>query len=157
MINIIEGNILNAKEDIICQQVNCQGVMGAGLAKQIKNKYPKVYENYRHICQDYKNNKKSLLGQVIFGIQTNDNKIIANLCGQDKYGRDKQYTNYSALRKSLNEIYNSVTNVNSTLKGKSIAIPYGIGCGLAGGNWDVVYKMIEDIFKDYDVTIYKLS
>lgn len=36
------GDILKSKADIICQQVNCKGAMGAGLAKQIKEKYPKV-------------------------------------------------------------------------------------------------------------------
>lgn len=41
-IEIIEGNILDYKEDIIVQQVNCRGVMGSGLAKQIMNKYPSV-------------------------------------------------------------------------------------------------------------------
>lgn len=30
MIKTIEGNILDAEEDIICHQVNCKGVMGAG-------------------------------------------------------------------------------------------------------------------------------
>ncbi len=35
MVKIVKGNILNATEDIICQQVNCMGIMGAGLAKQI--------------------------------------------------------------------------------------------------------------------------
>lgn len=38
MIKTIEGNILDAEEDIICHQVNCKGVMGAGLAKQSKSK-----------------------------------------------------------------------------------------------------------------------
>ena len=54
MINIVKGNILNATEDIICQQVNCKGVMGAGLAKQIKEKYPEVFESYSEF---YKINK----------------------------------------------------------------------------------------------------
>ena len=30
MIKTVYGNILDATEDIICHQVNCQGVMGAG-------------------------------------------------------------------------------------------------------------------------------
>jgi len=37
----------------------------------------------------------------------------------------------------------------------SIAIPYGIGCGLAGGKWDIVYDIIEEVFNDYDVVIYR--
>ena len=46
MIKIVNGNIVSAKEQIIAHQVNCRGVMGAGLALQIRNKYSEVYEEY---------------------------------------------------------------------------------------------------------------
>lgn len=38
MVKYIKGDILNVTEGIIVQQVNCKGVMGAGLAKQIRDK-----------------------------------------------------------------------------------------------------------------------
>ncbi len=38
----------------------------------------------------------------------------------------------------------------------SIAIPYRIGCGIANGDWNKVYKIIEKVFEDYSVTLYKL-
>ena len=37
MIKIIEGNIVNAKTDFIIHQVNCQGVMGSGVAKALRD------------------------------------------------------------------------------------------------------------------------
>ena len=37
MITEKRGDLLNAKENIIAHQVNCKGVMGAGIAKLIKN------------------------------------------------------------------------------------------------------------------------
>ena len=43
---VIKGDLLKAKEDIIIHQVNCQGAYGAGLAKQIANKYPKAKKEY---------------------------------------------------------------------------------------------------------------
>ena len=30
-----------------------------------------------------------------------------------------------------------------------VAIPYGLGCGLAGGNWNIVYGIIARQFEDY--------
>lgn len=42
-------------------------------------------------------------------------------------------------------------------KNLKIAIPYGIGCGIANGDWNIVYKIIEEVFDDYEVTLYKLS
>jgi len=157
MIKIVEGDILEAKEDIIAHQTNCMGVMGSGLAKQIKKKYPKVYENYCHICQEALQKRENLLGKIIWGVLTGDDKIIANLCGQYKYGRDKQHTHYPALYSALRHLYNAVTSPDSTLKDMTIAIPYGIGCGLGGGDWNLVYEMIEEVFQDYDVAIYKLT
>lgn len=154
MIKIVEGNILNATEDIICQQVNCQGVMGAGLAKQIRNKYPEVYPSYKKFCEGCKdNNKRTLLGEIQ-AINVSDGKVIANLFGQFSYGRDKQYTDYKALKECLEGILKLASMFNDN---DSIAIPYEIGCGLAGGSWGIVYKIIEDVFKDYKVTIYKFK
>ena len=39
----------------------------------------------------------------------------------------------------------------------SVAIPYGIGCGIANGDWNIVYKIIEKVFQECDVTLYKLD
>ena len=151
MIRIVEGSILNAVEDIICQQVNCQGVMGAGLAKQIRDKYPAVYTSYKKFCDGYNyNDRMTLLGQIQTTM-VSDGKIIANLFGQYNYGRDKQHTEYNALTGCLEQILELAKLFND-----SIAIPYNLGCGLAGGDWSIVYAIIEEVFDDYDVTIYKL-
>ena len=32
MIKVVNGSLLDATEDILCHQVNCQGVMGSGVA-----------------------------------------------------------------------------------------------------------------------------
>jgi O-acetyl-ADP-ribose deacetylase (regulator of RNase III) len=155
LIKIIQGNILDAPEDILVQQCNCQGVMGAGLAKQIRDKYPKVYIGYKKLTDQYRKVPSHLLGSTLF-INVDD-KVIANIFGQLTYGRNDIYTDYKALKAGLLSIYNSVTSEYNIDKNKTIAIPYGIGCGLAGGDWNIVYPMIEEVFKDYDVSIYKLA
>jgi hypothetical protein len=38
-------------------------------------------------------------------------------------------------------------------KNKTIAFPYKMGCHRGGGDWDIVYKMIEDAFKDSDCDV----
>ena len=55
MIQYKNGNILNCTEDIIVQSVNHKGVMGSGLAKQIKDKWVGIInenESYKSICRD---------------------------------------------------------------------------------------------------------
>lgn len=49
-VNLIEGNILTLptrnENTIICHQVNCRAAMGAGLARQIRDKWPVVFDEY---------------------------------------------------------------------------------------------------------------
>lgn len=49
MIKIIEGNIVNAKTDFIIHQVNCQGVMGSGVAKALRDYDEGIYKHYRKV------------------------------------------------------------------------------------------------------------
>lgn len=148
-IEVIEANILTAKEDIIVHQVNCLGVMGAGLALQIKRKYPLVYDKYKIACIN--NESKDLLGKIQM-IKVDNNKIICNLFGQLNYGRNKIQTDYEAINKCYDKLYRYAKLNNLT-----VAIPYNIGCGLAGGDWAKVLNIIENRFKDKSIIkIYKI-
>jgi O-acetyl-ADP-ribose deacetylase (regulator of RNase III) len=137
----ISGNILDVTEGIIVQQVNCQGVMGAGLAKQIREKYPHVYENYRDV---YEVAEGSLLGVVCY-VHVSPKLCISSVFGQEYYGRNKNivYTNYNALKTGLADI----SSVAQAL-GYQVYIPHGIGCGLANGDWNVVLSIIEETTPD---------
>lgn len=135
------GDIFDSDADIICHQVNCQGTMGSGIAKTIKERYPEAYTEYKTVCFAFP--KENLLGQV--RIVLSGDRLIANIFGQFNYGRDKNvvYTSYKALKSGLTEVHNKALRDNL-----SVAIPYCIGCGLANGDWNVVSKMIEDVFND---------
>ena len=155
----IKGDILSKNitghELIVCQQVNCKGVMGAGLAKQIRNQFPRLYEKYRQKCLTTRNSKE-LLGEVQFyftyGDQPGMDFVIANIFGQDRYGRDKCYTDYNALRKGLKEVRKVATPLPArTLT--TVRIPYGMGCGLAGGKWETVYQIIIEELIAYGIPV----
>lgn len=153
MITIVNGNLLEATEDIICHQVNCQGVMGSGIAAQIRKKWPNVYTDYKLYVERYQNLYKSPLGTMQI-VPLPNKQIVCNIFGQDNYGRDKRCTSYDALYEALCslDIYASTNNL-------TIAMPYGIGCGLGGGDWRIVREIISSVFEDADgnipVTIYK--
>lgn len=163
MIKYVTGNILDSEADAILHQVNCQGTMGAGLAKQIKDCYPHVYEKYRTACTKDKFecralglDKSRLLGkiQIIPKQHHSENEsniasqVIVNLFAQEFFGRDRRYTDYDALRSCLRK-------VNERFAGQTVAIPYFMGCGLAGGSWDIVLEIIVREFQDCNVLIYK--
>ena len=143
------GNILDAKENLICHQVNCRGVMGAGLAKDIKYRYPKVYNNYRSLFGDPYIETSAFLGEVQY-VEIEKDKYICNLFGQDYYGNNPfiTYTSYKALRSCLEKVKDVAIEHNY-----SIALPYKIGCGKANGSWVEVLNIIEEVFKDSGLTV----
>lgn len=147
------GNILESDANIICHQVNCQGVMGAGLALQIRKRYPSAFEEYRGTCTKAAGNRQDLMGTIQLS-PVGQRKLIAHCFGQFGYGRYGCHTDYDALREAMTRVCAFAKETSM-----SIAIPYGIGCGLAGGNWLTVKRILSEVFADsnVDVTIYALQ
>lgn len=149
MVKIISGNLLDSKEDYICHQVNCQGVMGSGVAKAIRDEWPEVFTEYRSyidMCFG------TPLGSVCYAPINNSNQVVANMFAQSSYGYDgKRYTSYDAFCNCLNAMARDIP------KSKTIAFPYKIGSDRGGANWNIIYAMICEILGDWDVTIYKLE
>jgi O-acetyl-ADP-ribose deacetylase (regulator of RNase III) len=152
MIKYKKGNVLDATENIIIQSVNHQGKMGAGLAKQIATKYPDLVLNYKALCNISfdKIRRNGIFSYYIIG----KDKYIMSIFGQDKYGRDKKYTDYISFGNGLEQVA-----MFAQAQDYSIAIPSGIGAGLGGGDWDVILDIIENCFSyysDVEVAIYSL-
>lgn len=156
------GNLLDAPVDYICHQVNCQGRMGSGIAKQIRERWPIVYEQYmagfKAIEEESVKWEDQLdVSEVLLGrlqqIKVNDKQTVINMFAQQYYGYDgKRYTSYDAFWACLGGIRDSVP------KGSKIGFPAKIGCGLGGANWEVIFRMIEQVLGDeYEVYIYMLE
>jgi O-acetyl-ADP-ribose deacetylase (regulator of RNase III) len=139
------GDIFNSNADVICHQVNCQGVMGAGIAKQVRTLYPKIYTRYVQICKEHRGHT---LGRIMLD-QVNDTRTICSMFAQEYYGRDKRYTDYNAFRKCLRCL------ANNTVPHSTIALPYNIGCGLAGGDWNIVLPIIKEELANFTVELWK--
>ena len=100
MINHVKGDIFKGDADIIIHQVNCQGVMGSGVAKQVKDLYPNVYVHYREYCKDF--TPEEMLGTVFMVPIDNKPRFVANFFSQNDFGYDGNcYTNYEAFEKCL--------------------------------------------------------
>lgn len=130
------GNLVTGNYDIFCHQVNCMGVMGAGIARQIRLRYPEVYSSYIEKCK----NDSNLLGNIQC-IATSDGRICVNFFSQMGYGKDKIYTDYAAFRLCLSRL--KIYLDTYVPQDRIVAFPYGIGCGLAGGNWTIISKLLE--------------
>lgn len=147
------GNLLDAPVDYICHQVNCQGRMGSGIAKQIRERWPIVYEHYIALYNTKGIDvRHELLGKIQV-VNVASNKNIINMFGQESYGYDgKRYTSYDAFWACLGEIREHIP------KGSKIGFPAKIGCGLGGANWEIIFRMIKEVLDDeYEIYIYMLE
>lgn len=149
-----KGDVLKSKAGLICHQVNCLGIMGGGLAKQVKEQYPHVYNEYVSLVKCCKKDNVSLLGDVQF-CYLNEDADIANVFGQENIGTSKRQTDYEALKKAFAKIHKYIDDVNSggVFAIERVAIPKYFGCGLAGGDWDTVLGIITDTLNDLDITL----
>jgi O-acetyl-ADP-ribose deacetylase (regulator of RNase III) len=143
------GNLLDAQTDVIAHQVNCQGVMGSGVAKQIREKWANVYTAYRAEYDLFTDLNKPLLGNCQL-VQVNDHQYVANLFGQDKYGYDgKRYTSYDGIYDTLTSL--TIQMMDNGME--SLAIPYKMSSDRGGADWNIILAMIESVFKNTNITI----
>ena len=150
MMKTVNGDILTPNTEdrgvIVCHQCNCRGVMGAGLALQVRNMHPGIYSLYRDKCRQIAAGIGGL-GDVQFcSALSSSGYIVANIFGQDEYGRNRRYTDYDALRKAF-------TNIATGFPTYTIRIPYMMGCGLAGGDWEMVFGIIKETLVDAGVNV----
>lgn len=141
------GSIFDAGAQVVAHQVNCRGVMGSGVAAQVARLYPNVYEAYKNFCKIVPDDE--LLGKCLLVRDMDSSVYIANLFGQYDFGRSRRHTNYSALARALHFLAEHMRSNDLT----QVAIPYKLGCDRGGGDWDVVYRLIEDELADFIVLI----
>lgn len=144
MIVFKKGNIFNAETRVIAHQVNCQGVMRSGLAKQVRDKYPQVYDDYVDFI-NYFDDKKQMLGLCLFTDAESD-RTIANLFGKLNSGSGDGLDE-TMLRQSFQDLKTQM----KMLKFKSVAIPYKIGSSLGGDNWETILGILKEVFADDDI------
>lgn len=150
MVKICEGDLLASHCNVICHQTNCMGVMGSGIARAIRASYPAAYQA---LVDRYARGEATLGSTDI--VWNEDGRYVVNCYAQQNYlPRGVRHTNYEALQACLSDI-------KRTFYGKDyvIGFPYKIGCGLGGGDWSVVYKMICDTFEgeEWNVEIWRLN
>jgi O-acetyl-ADP-ribose deacetylase (regulator of RNase III) len=149
MLRNIQGNLLESDCDVIAHVVNCQGVMGSGIAKQIKTKWPEAFNGYSTFLK--KVGSKDAFGLCMVVVNDEPNvPVVANLFAQFNYGTNKRQLDYERLYTSLEHLVKIMKNH----KWKSVGFPYGMGAGLAGGDWRIINVMIEALFDDFDINIY---
>lgn len=114
--------------------------MGAGIAKQIKQRYPEAYEADQNFPIPIGSRKR--LGR--FSKAQVGNRLIYNLYGQYDYGRGK-HTELDMLEKAVRSMLEDLRHH----EGK-IGFPYGMGAGLGGGDWNEIESMLQRCSEDFE-------
>lgn len=116
----IKGNIFDTKADVICNAVNCIGVMGAGVAKAFADKFPEMYWSYQNSCKS----KMVNIGKGhYFYLSDEDNwKMIANVPTMFYPG---SIANLGDISLSLCDLF----EVMNTHHLNTVVMPF-LGCGI---------------------------
>jgi len=144
-LSYVKGDLLSTDIKHIVHGCNNRGVMGSGVAKAIRSKYPSAFTDYQDYFLD---GKKPELGSLIFSFQ-DDDKVIINAITQQNYGRDPStvYVSYWAVADAFRRI---------EIRGLGkIALPM-IGAGLANGDWNVISAIISNTLVKTQATVYIL-
>ncbi len=140
---IVNGN------KIIVHICNDIGGWGKGFVMAISKKWKGPENKYR---EWYKSKENFNLGEVQF-VQVQEDLWVANLIGQHKINKDENGNapiRYDAVESGLSKVADFAHEINA-----SVHMPR-IGCGLAGGKWEMIEPIIEKTIlkKDINTTVY---
>ena len=137
----VKGDILDAEHGIIGHQVNCQLVMDTGLAKQVRDKYPHVFSEYKAVMSTM--NTKQRLGKCQMVVAKPPNVLfVANLFGQLHFRpKGMVHTDCAALGAALRNLQRWQKIFFPTYP---IFLPNGLGCSGGRGEWSIVEGIIRD-------------
>lgn len=146
MVKYVQGDLFDSGADLIAHGCNCRGGFGSGVAYTMAQKYPKA----RWYYLDKFDEDGWHLGEVQF-VHMSNGKWVANCATQDAFmPRGKCHADYGAIRTAMGL-------VKDFAKGKSLSLAMPkIGAGLAGGDWNTIEAILNEVFSDYDITVYYL-
>jgi hypothetical protein len=118
--------------------------MGSGIALQIKNEMPAVFDAYKYHeeCSGLK------LGTISYA--KIGKGIVVNLHAQNLYGYDgSRFVNYEAIYETLRQTKEVMLSKNL----KTLGVPYKMACDRAGGDWRIIETMLNVIFENSGIDI----
>lgn len=145
MVNFTSGNLFDSNCEYLINTVNCEGVMGKGIALDFKKKYPDMFLDYVEKCKN---------GLVLPGIPyvwSNDNLFnslrIINFPTKNEW---KKPSNISFIETGLDwmvDYFKEKIDAN-------IAVP-PLGCGNGKLNWNkvksLIYKKLQPLEAEFYV------
>ena len=141
------------KVDVLVNTVNCYGIMGKGIALYFKSKFPKMYKEYKQMCDDkllrpgamhwysMPSDNKDYISEDLFSAPIKQTNYILNFPTKDHWRANSKISYIEdGLTALIKDLQTSHTDI------KSIAMP-PLGCGNGGLDWAIVKPLIEKAFQ----------
>jgi O-acetyl-ADP-ribose deacetylase (regulator of RNase III) len=144
-VSIMQGDLLDAPEVYIGHQCNCLTVgNGAGLAKLLFKRFPYA-DTYAHRMAPSEPGSYSLHGDG------KSKRFIVNFYGQ--YHPGKARLSMDTKEQRLEWLISGMARFVADHQSSELALPYSIGCGLAGGDWKIYSDALETLANESKVKI----
>lgn len=143
----IEGDLItmfkNEELDVIVHGANCHNVMGAGIARQISLEFPNILDVDKKYIIPVSDVRR--LGNYSSLTVLRDKRPgwIVNAYTQYNTGKNLDYNALELVLKKLNFAF----------RPERVGLPGFIGAGIAGGNANIIRKIIQRQLKDCDITV----
>ncbi len=139
MIELTQGNLLNAPVEALVNTVNTAGIMGKGIALQFKQAYPQMFRDYERACK---------AGEMKLGkMQVFD---LGGIVGGPRWIINFPTKGHWRMASRMVDIEIGLRDLVATMKRldtRSIAVP-PLGCGNGGLEWGEVRPRIESTFAE---------
>jgi hypothetical protein len=112
---ILNKSVFDEPADAYVNSINCRGVMGAGIALEFKNRYPKMFDDYKERCS------KHLIkpGDCYTWFDAQDCVYLLGLAVKDdwRYWSTTEWIEQSLKSLKLTILENDIKSVNLPLLG----------------------------------------
>lgn len=145
MFKFVKGDLLESEAYALVNTVNCEGVMGKGLALQFKRRFPEMFKEYADFCKSRQLTPGSLHCVDVGG------KLVINFPTKNRWRENSKMAYIASGLDELEALINS--------RGiKSIAIP-PLGCGCGGLEWSevklLIIKKLHSVSQSVDIYVYE--
>jgi len=169
---IENGDIFNSDADVLVNSVNIKGVMGAGIAREFKKRFPEMYKDYVRACRrgeiyvlarfevDLKEPKKHRLiihkiydwkPHIWIGERNGQKFIVLNFPTKIYWDLP---SDYKIIEVGLKWLRDNIDSLSEKLgrKVKKIAMPQ-LGAGYGNLEWEKVKNLIEKYLSNIGVEV----
>jgi O-acetyl-ADP-ribose deacetylase (regulator of RNase III) len=149
-VRIVDGNLLDATEQYVCHQCNCTTPNARGLAAALFGRFPyaDAYSRRKGV--------RSKPGTIQICGDGAANRFIVNMFAQWSPGKPRGKDTADQRLRNFRQCLSKIAQIPAL---QSVAFPFNIGCGLAGGNWNDYKAEIEAFAQRTrtDVVLYRMQ